>query len=216
MKPKSDSRTPPTDENEGKHTPCDSCDWTFGCFVAAEPCRKKPLPPASETATQTPKRLTNLQLWEEHGEQLVANSQRMLEHFVDLRAAYSNEIKRVNAATRELEEARARVKQLEDAKPEQWLPKSVTVSDIAAEAIQLRSDLLLARQQGEEKRGALEMAGNYARENLISCNIIDGQNNRGGHFWDIERDTKFIRQRAEKLLARLATPSPQGNNGETQ
>jgi hypothetical protein len=50
---------------------------------------------------------------------------------------------------RDLAAARDRVQQLEAAHPEHWLPKSVTVSDIAAKALTLESELAAVRAEVE-------------------------------------------------------------------
>ena len=108
-------------------------------------------PPASEAGAQTPE-------CDEFGRQPMEYIEGKAPSQICAigweRKARSLEL-RLATATRELGEAKVRVKQLEDAKPDHWLPKSVAVSDIAAEAIQLRSDLLLARRQGEEMRKLL-------------------------------------------------------------
>lgn len=78
------------------------------------------------------------------------------------------------------------------------------------------AQLALADADRKRREAIIELSGNHARENIISANIINGQNERGGHFWDITRDANFIKKRANSLLAALAASLPPATTDKDQ
>lgn len=232
--------TPPTDENEGKpdnYTPSDeqrAADnahfdgwmdsrinknalperryvWNAACAYARRTPLAKPLPPASETATP----LTDAKEREIAPLGWESSFKHMLAFAQCLEGSLA-------AATRELDSLKEERTQFMS------VIKSDTQAacDLIAERDQLRSDLLLARQQGEEMRKQNELYREELRDmaqevadigTTAHCISLSGPATTPT-LQDAWSKFDQIDVRCSKVVLSvrncLATPSPQGNNGE--
>ena len=183
------------------------------------------LPPASETATPTPRtdRLRNSVL---NAFERYCRHEIYLEDFaafVKLVFSDASHVEReLSAATRELEELKVKADMCWGAANYRLKYLGCIYRALGLEEVNmdnrtqevcdfiesLRSDLLLARQQGEEMRGALEETNTILMQ--VSSELLTAKSGPIGIFLS---ESYRIQGKNKSLLA---TPSPQGNNRENK